>query len=114
MPSEQAGVYQAQIIGTRDNVSSVVQNIPRQSPLMATEIIEQFVAPTAFAQYATAPLVEYETAPAVVEYVDSGAYFVEGGVVEMIAAPTFYGETLAAPTFLEEVMVAPTLVAPTV
>jgi len=112
MPAVEAGVYMAQTIGTRDNVSSVVTNVPRQSPAFITGATGAYetIGSTVYNQYGGAQtLVEYE--PAVMQYAQSAPVMFDGAVELM--PQTMYQEMIAPTTYME--MVAPTtmLAAPT-
>merc|ERR1719324_1648258 len=97
-----AGIYDAGIVGVRENVSVQPTVVERVSPVMTMGEVETFVAPTGIVETVVPTYggaVEYVTA-APTEYIT--------------AAPTYY-EGVAPTTYIEGGVVAPTMmeVAPT-
>merc|ERR1711937_445315 len=84
-----AGIYDAGVVGVRENVSVQPTVVERVSPVMTMGAVETFAAPTVVETFGAPTVVETFGAPTVV-------------ATEMLAAPTVY-ETLAAPTVMEVV-----------
>jgi len=103
-----AGVYEAGIVGVRENAMVQPTVVERLSPILTQEFMVQqpMVAPTTYAgvvEYA-APQVEYVTAaPTMLEYVQQPQY-------EYVApaATTYMTEMVAPTTYMTEMLVAPT------
>merc|ERR1711924_530743 len=86
-----AGIYDAGVVGVRENVSVQPTVVERVSPVMTMGgVVETFAAPTVVETYGAPTMIETYGAPT--EYV----------ATEMLAAPTVY-ETIAAPTVMEVV-----------
>merc|ERR1719215_1912557 len=120
------GVYEAGVVGVRENVAVQPTVVERVSPIMTQgivggQIMETIAAPTYATYAAGAQVAETIAAPTfvggqVVETI-AAPTFVGGQVVETTAAPTYMGgqvvETIAAPTYVETLAAPTTFGAPT-
>merc|ERR1711937_296520 len=95
-----AGIYDAGVVGVRENVSVQPTVVERVSPVMTMGgVVETFAAPTMVETFAAPTVVETFGAPTMIETYGAPTEYV---ATEMLAAPTVY-ETIAAPTVMEVV-----------